>query len=229
MLNEQDLALRRGRVTASTVAAFLGFHRFSSPSQAWDYHTERIPFPMNRNTRLGELLEPGLVQFAVEELKWKKYRYPCGTRVSKEIPWAAATPDCMTVAMTIGIQVKNQNSYMASGYLAAPGSHGKSDNALVPAYMLAQCQWEMLVTGAPTWYLGTYFGGQDFRLYTIWRDQALIDRLVAKAYLFWKQHLDFDGPMTRPTDENWNRDVGRRKNRMKTAAELIAAPIPRPT
>lgn len=229
MLSEEDLATRLGRITASTVAAFLGFHWYSSPSQQWDYHTGRVPFPESVDTRLGELLEPGLVRYAVEKLGWTKYLYPCGTRVSQELPWAAATPDCMTIAENLGIQAKNQNYHMAKGYLGSPQSHGASDNALVPAYMLAQCQWEMLVTGAVRWYLCTYFGGRDFRIYQIWRDQSLIDRLVPKAYVFWQDHIDPEGPQSRPSDEGWNQNVGRRKPRRLRGDELIAAPIPRPT
>ena len=229
MLSAADQAARHGRVTASTVAAFLGFHRYSAPSQAWDYHTGAKAFPANKNTRLGELLEPGLVKFAVEELRWKKYLYPCGTRVSEDLPWIAATPDCMTVAGNLGIQTKNQNPHMVYDYLAEPGAYGRSDNALVPAYMLAQCQWEMLVTGAVRWYLATYFGGNNYRIYSIWRDDALIERLKVRAYEFWLQHLDPSGPCTRPSDENWNPKVGRRKARKSSSAELIAAPIPRPT
>ncbi len=229
MLSEQDKADRQGRVTASTVAAFLGFHWYSSPSQAWDYHTGCVAFPANIDTRLGELLEPGLVLYAVEKLKWSRYVYPCGTRISKSLPWAAATPDCLSTDGKMGIQVKNQNPHMTKGYLGKPGSYGPSDNTIVPAYMLAQCQWEMMVTGAMRWWLASYFGGRDFRLYQIWRDNALIERLQSSAHSFWLNHLDPDGPRTRPSDDGWNKSVGRKRGRKLRGAELIAARIPRPT
>ena len=82
MLSEEDQEVRRFRVTASTVAAFLGFHWYSSPLQQWEYHMGVREFPASPNTRLGSLIEPGLAQFAVEELGWKEWRYPCGARRS---------------------------------------------------------------------------------------------------------------------------------------------------
>ncbi len=229
MLTGEDHAARANRVTASTVAAFLGFHWYSSPSQAWDYHTGALVFPENDDTLLGELIEPGLVRFGAMKLGWSEYLYPCGTRVSEDLPWAAATPDAMTVTGTVGLQCKNQNFHMAKGYHGKPGALGPSDNSNVPPYMNAQCQWEMLVTGAVRWYLGTYFGGRDYRLYSIWRDQSLLDRMVGQSFTFWQKHLDPEGPQERPTDEGWNRTVGKPRARRATRAELLAAPTPRPT
>lgn len=229
MLTAEDKAARANKVTASTVAAFLGFHWYSSPSQAWDYHTGRLEFPENDDTRLGELLEPGLVRFGAMKLGWSEYLYPCGTRVSEDFPWAAATPDALTVDGKVGLQQKNQNFHMAKTYHGPPGALGPSDNANVPPYLNAQCQWEMLVTGSIRWYLGTYFGGRDYRLYSIWLDQPMLSKMMVKAFDFWKEHLDPDGPMERPTDENWNRSIGRPSPRKASRAELIASPIPRPT
>ncbi len=229
MLSAEDQEARAGRVTASTVAAFLGFHWYSSPSKAWDYHTGALEWVDNDDTLLGELLEPGLVKFGAMKLGWNEYLYPCGTRVSDDLPWAAATPDAMEVNGHVGLQIKNQNFHMLKGYHGPPGTLGPSDNVNVPPYMNAQCQWEMLVTGAVRWYLGSYFGGRDFRLYSIWRDQALLDRMLPKAYQFWQKRLDPAGPQTRPTDEGWDRNVSKPRARRATRAELVAAPIPRPT
>ena len=57
----------------------------------------------------------------------------------------------------------------------------------------------------------------------------MLERLVAKAYPFWQQHLDPDGPQDPPVNEPWNPNIGKRKGRMPSRAELIAAPIQRPT
>ncbi len=225
MLSKADHEAREYRVTASTLAEFLGFHAYSSPSQAWDYHTGAIPFPESDNTRLGQLIEPGLVQFAAWKLGWKEYAYPCGTRVSTEYPWAAATPDCLHPSGTMGIQTKNQNFHMAKFYLGRPRPGNQADNDLLPAYMNSQCQWEMMVMGANRWYLGTYFGGNNFPIYKIWRDQAMLDLLIPRAHAFWKQHIDPDGPRTRPTDENWNPTVGKKKPKKLSREEILAAPI----
>lgn len=227
MLSDSDLALRKGRVTASTVSAFLGFHRYQSPSSAWELHTGRREFEMNDDVRLGQFLEPGLVRAVTTRLGWSRdqYEYPCPTQVEG---WMAATPDILNVAPMIGgVQIKNQNPHMARTYLGTPGSVGPSDNTLLPAYMLGQVQWEMLVVGSPRWYLATYLGGRDLRIYRIWRDDVMINRLEARAFEFWKRHLDPDGPQERPSDANWNPGVGHKQRPRKLkGAELLNQPTP---
>lgn len=234
MLTEQDLEVRRGRITASTVAAFLGFHWYESPSHAWELHTGQREFEMNDDVRLGEWLEPGLVKAATTRLGWARtsYTYPCTTLVSPTHPWAAATPDVLQVGGPLielaGIQIKNHNPHMAKTYKGTPGTVGACDNTLLPPYILAQCQWEMLVIGCRKWFLGTYFGGRDFRLYRVWRDDKMLTRLVERAHVFWRHHLDPDGPMERPSDASWNPRVGRTPDPRKLRGQqLINQPIPK--
>jgi len=225
VLTPTDKEIRRYRITASTLSGFIGLNPFSSPSLTWDYHTERIPFPENDNTKLGQLLEPGLIAFGAYKLQWDEYLYPCGTRISKEHPWACATPDALKPDGSTGIQAKNQNFYMKNGYLGKPSPETAADNDLLPPYMNLQCQWEMMVLGSNRWHLSTYFGGNDFRIYKVWRDQPMIDRLIPIAFEFWKNHIDPDGPCTRPSDEHWNPNAGKVKPRKKTRAEILAAPV----
>ncbi len=237
MLTNEDLANRYGRITASCVSAFLGFHRYKSPSAMWDQHTGAVPFVTNDDIRLGEHLEPGLVAAVTERLGWKNdvsgvrmdYHYPCPTLVSSDLPWAAATPDVIHSDITQGgIQIKNQNPHMAKTYQGTPGTVGKSDNSLVPPYMLGQCMWEMLVFDAPVWKLVTYFGGRDLRIYRIWRDQKMLDQMVSKAHAFWKAHIDPKGPMMRPSDANWRPTVGaKQRPRRLRGMDLINQPTPR--
>jgi len=227
MLSDSDLALRKGRVTASTVSAFLGFHRYESPSSAWELHLGLRKFAMNDDVRLGQYLEPGLVQAITARLGWayEKYVYPCPTVADG---WTAATPDVLHLDLAEGgVQIKNQNPHMGKFYLGTPGSVGPSDNTLIPAYMLGQVQWEMAVIGSPRWYLATYLGGRDLRIYRIWRDDAMIQRMRVKALAFWKQHLDPKGPQTRPSDLNWNPGVGHKQRPRKLrGTELLNQPIP---
>lgn len=227
MLSESDHAARKGRVTASTVSAFLGFHRYQSPASAWELHTGLREFEENDDVRLGQYLEPGLVQAVTTRLGWPQdeYLYPCATAVDG---WTAATPDVLHVDIKVGgIQIKNQNPHMARTYLGSPGTVGECDNTLLPAYMLGQCQWEMAVIGSPRWFLATYLGGRDLRIYRIWRDDEMIQRMRIKALAFWKAHLDPDGPMERPSDANWNPGVGAKtRPRKLRGADLLNQPTP---
>lgn len=234
MLTQQDIEIRKTRITASTIASFLGFHWYQSPSQAWDLHTGIRQFEMNDSVRMGEYLEPGLVKAITARLGWKGYEYPCSTVISKEYPWAAATPDVAKIFSPTegtdtgwGIQVKNQNPHMKKTYKGSPGSFGHCDNVALPPHALVQCQWEMLVTGAPRWYFATYLGGQDLWIFNIWRDQSMLDQIIPKAGQFWRNHLDPNGPMERPSDAKWNPRVGKTTiPRKLRGEELLNQPIP---
>lgn len=235
MLTEQDRKIRATRVTASTIAAFLGFHWYQSPSSAWALHTGLREFEENDNVRMGQFLEPGLVQAVTTRLGWGQYVYPCPTLIAADHAWAAATPDVVRSEhgegwqnIDVGIQIKNQNSHMRKTYKGSPGAFGSSDNVALPPYMLAQCQWEMMVTGAERWYFATYLGGGDLWIFNLWRDQPMIDRLLERGHHFWREHLDPEGPRTEPSDGDWNPRVGRDPVRRKLAgAELLAQPIPK--
>ena len=235
MLSPEDEEKRKHRVTASPLAAYLGFHWYQSPSEAWEYHTGLREFKRNRSVEMGEYLEPGLVRAATDRLGWHEYTYPCETVVSPDYPWAAATPDVMLwnpigngIATPTGIQVKNQYSHMRKTYKGSPGTFGPADNTLIPPHMLAQCLWEMMVTGSQRWHFAAYLGGGDFWIFNIWRDQPAIDRLLARAFEFWRRHIDPDGPMERPSNVKWNPRVGRAPIRRKlTRQELLSQPIPK--
>jgi len=64
----------------------------------------------------------------------------------------------------------------------------------VPAQYLIQCQWQMFVTGKSFVYLAVLVGGNDFRIYEITRDDALISLCVAKAEEFWQTFMLSDCP-----------------------------------
>jgi len=128
----------------------------------------------------------------------------------------------------MGIQIKNQGGHMRKTYRGSPGSFGPADNTAIPPHMLAQCLWEMMVTGAARWYFATYLGGADLWIFNIWRDQPAIDRLLERAHAFWQKHLDPNGPMERPSDAGWNPRVGRPALKRKlSGAELLAQPSPK--
>ncbi len=238
MLTDYDLEVRKNRVTASNVSAFLAFHPWKTPSAAWELHTGIREFQTNDDVRLGEFLEPGLVQAVTTRLGWPEgsFEYPCRSLIGIDYPWAAATPDVLQLEQghidpkeMAGIQIKNQNPHMARGYKGTPGTVGPCDNTLIPLYMLGQCQWEMLVTGRLKWFFATYMGGRDLRIYRIWRNDTMLGKMIPKALAFWKEHIDPDGPQTRPDDAKWNPNIGKpvSRSRKLKGADLLNQPIPR--
>jgi putative phage-type endonuclease len=64
------------------------------------------------------------------------------------------------------------------------GDAGSDD---VPDAYLLQCQWYLCVTRAEVADLAVLIGGSDYRIYSIVRDDALIDDMTEAADRFWKR------------------------------------------
>jgi predicted phage-related endonuclease len=102
------------------------------------------------------------------------------------------------------------------------------DNDLIPVYHHMQCQWEMGVAGFRRWVLAVYFGGDEFRLYRIERNDLMLAMMRRRAHEFWRRHLDPSGPLLRPDDAHWQPHIGVRDARKPklTGDALLNAPIP---
>lgn len=206
-LSDEQLEIRRGKVMASDLAAYAGLSPWTSPISAWALNLGYEEFEGNDSMSAGIHLETGLINWAVEKLEAKSYSLP-GTIFHKQYPWAGCTPDAIVWGAEdkpIGLQIKLHGLWMAADYAGQPGEAGEYDNDLIPAHYLVQCHWEMFVChGAgfegytDEWLLGSYFGGGDFRIYRLKRDDSLIKGLLKFAEGFWKRSLDPAGELLAP-------------------------------
>lgn len=219
MLTENDLILRKHRITGSTVSAYLGLHPYQSPVDAWEVNEGIRTLDENDLMRMGHRLEPGLAAEAAHRLGWGFYQYPSGTVLHPEHPaWWAATPDVLgDPALAQGVQIKCHQPWMAEQYPGRPGESGAYGNEAVPLHELMQCQWEMAVFGAREWWLGVFFHIGDFRLYRILRDDALLTAMRERAFAFWQRHLDPAGPKERPSNDHWNPNLARPRAKPRPA------------
>ncbi len=190
-----QLLFRKGRVMASDAAAYLSLDPWRSAIAAWASNLQLVPDEGNVRMRAGLYLEAGLCEWAKDDLGRESYERP--QESTPYLDWAGATPDMMFPEGD-GVQIKVHALHMAADYDGMPYEYGEWSNAQVPERYLIQCQHEMLVTGAEQWWLGPYFGGGDFRLYPIKRDNDLLDLMQTQLYAFWKRHLDPNGPQEQP-------------------------------
>jgi predicted phage-related endonuclease len=74
------------------------------------------------------------------------------------------------------------------------GDWGEAGSDQVPMSYLCQCIWYMAITAIDKTDLAVLFGNSDFRIYEIARDQALEELVIAKATIFWNEHVLKDIP-----------------------------------
>lgn len=219
-LTPEQLEFRKGRVMASDAAAYLGLDPYRSPSAAWASNLQLIPDEENRRMDAGLYLEDGLARWAANDLMRDSFERPGSMAY---LDWGGATPDVLFPEGD-GVQLKVHALHMAADYTGMPFEFGDWSNNQVPERYNIQCQWEMLVTGADQWWLGAYFGGADFRLYPLVRDEELLGLMRRHLHAFWKRHLDPNGPQEQPPLDGMDSttDYIRKKHR-REREELIPA------
>lgn len=65
-----------------------------------------------------------------------------------------------------------------------------SDNPKIPDEYYLQVQWQMHVTGLDECFVAVLIGGNDFRIYTIKRNDSIIHVLCQRADKFWTEYID---------------------------------------
>jgi len=137
--------------------------------------------------RRGKLLEPVVLQMLQDECDWvnivrrgQRYRHPNYDFIAAEID--AEHEDNGQI---INIEAKSVgNKWAAKDW----GKSGDADN--IPNYYIAQIMHALWVTGRQKCLAAAWVGGlDDFRYYTIERNEELIS-IIAKAELdFWHNHI----------------------------------------
>lgn len=84
----------------------------------------------------------------------------------------------------------------------------------LPAHYLAQVTHYLAISGAKVCDVAVLIGGQDFRVYTVERDEDLVRMLVDAEVRFWNEHIQARVPPAPITNEEagraWRERVGSR-------------------
>ena len=192
-------SLSRHGIGGSEIAAAVGISRYKSQFALWLEKTGKSP-PLSGNvcTRLGQLCEPRARQLYADATGHAVITPPCSI-FHERFPWARATPD--------GV-VENDPRHLVQikcvGYYV--GRRWKYDG--LPIEIEAQCQWEMLVTGADRNDLCAIVGSDELawerlilgdeidparvfdsatlQITTIHRNEYDISILLDRAQQFWR-------------------------------------------
>lgn len=169
---------------ASEVAASIGLHPYQTPYDVYAVKTgDMQPFAGNDATRWGQLIEPAARTAYVEKTGYSLH-VPPESLFHEEIEWARATPDAIVVDQEYDenhghwrhlVQIKNTGFWPGQQW-----KHGPPDHVTI------QEQWEMFVTGLPRADVVVSLGGGFPEIFTIHRDEKLIDDLVKAATKFWR-------------------------------------------
>ena len=192
--HEDWLNLRKQYIGGSDAAAVVGMNAYASPYSLWAEKTGKVPgFAGNLACEVGTYLEEFVAQKFAEETG-KKVRRCNQSFLNSDYPFAIANIDREIVGEDAGLEIKTTNVLNLK----------KFKGGEYPANYYCPMVHYLAVTGKKKWYLAVLIGNKEFKWFTLERDQAEIDSLMAAEKAFW-EHVKNDTPPavdgTEPTSE----------------------------
>lgn len=183
--HEEWKELRSHYIGGSDAAAVVGLNPFASAYSLWAEKTGRVPgFEGNLATEVGTYLEE-FVAKKFEAETGKKVRRVNQSFFNSDYPWAIANIDREIVGEDAGLEIKTTSALNLKRFKGGE----------FPANYYCQCVHYLAVTGKKRWYLAVLIGNNEFKWFTIERDEEEIAALMAAEEGFW-QLVQEDTPPT---------------------------------
>jgi putative phage-type endonuclease len=175
---------RRTGIGGSDAAAVVGISRWKQPLDVWNDKlglTESGPSTIAQ--RRGHALEPVLLGVYLEQTGFVSEGG--GFYRSINLPYMFANPDSIihrdnSSPACRGLELKSSDD---------PDPWGPEGSDTYPEDYFLQCQHYMAVTGLKLWDLAVLLPRSDFRIYTVPRDDGIIDNLRQSEGDFWHQNV----------------------------------------
>ena len=136
----------------------------------------------NNRTEYGNLLEPVIAEAIARKQGWS-FRKPAGYYLHPQVPGMGASLDYEVDVDGDGrfepYEIKNVAATEAWKWRNSVGEW------IVPPWIEIQCQHQMSVTGCERAVVGVLFGGNEDRVFEVYRDQELIETLEETICAFW--------------------------------------------
>ena len=185
------LKQRQLGIGGSDVAPILGLSKWRTPLDVYnDKTSDTLDDSDNTSMEWGRRLEPVIRQ---------KYADVTGMPVVQ--------PSAMFQSVLHPFMVANVDGIRADGVLveiktARSGADwGDEGTDQIPEYYLTQVQHYMAVLGADRCDVAVLIGGSDFRIYTVERDEEIIDMLIDEERKFWDLVVNRTPPAPRTAEE----------------------------
>lgn len=175
MSREEWLEERRHGIGGSDAGALVGMSKYASPYTVWLDKTGKLPDKEDTEAmRCGRDLEEYVARRFCEATG-KKVRRDNHIIKNSLYPFAHANVDRVIVGENAGLECKTTSTLDLKQFRGVE----------FPERYYCQCVHYMAVTGMDRWYLAVLVYGKGFYTYTLERDQAEIDALMAAEAEFW--------------------------------------------
>ncbi len=189
MLTPEQEKIRMQGIGGTDVAAIMGFSDWRTPYDVWMEKTGRVKFEYTREEKpwlwWGKRLEDTIAEVFAEDMKVELYNP--GTIIHPKHKWMLGHPDRLIIGTGIPVDCK-----IARESTANKDWGERKDDVKLP--YIFQLQDYMALTDTLKAYIAVLIGNSDFRIYTIHRDDELIDMIIRDCERFYVEHILTDIP-----------------------------------
>jgi putative phage-type endonuclease len=171
---EDWLIARKGRITATSVSAILGYNHWSTPYKQWLILKDLVTDEFKENEQMlwGNILEKPIMDEFIKRNGIKEDQYYEGgywMAVCKSNPLFTSTPDLIFLdesneLVVVDIKTSNQFAWNEP-----------------PIYYLIQLIWQMATTGAKRASLVVLHQGSTYKEYHLKRNDRAITALLKRS------------------------------------------------
>lgn len=219
MLTQEQQQRRLKGIGGSDAACIMGFSKYSTPLQVWLEKTGRSKFEPTEESHpwlhWGKILEPVI---ANEYARLKEVElYSTDTLFHPEHQWMLGHPDRMIRDRNRLLECKIARESRASK------EWGDGADEIPLAYII-QINHYMAITGRSWADLAVLIGNSDFRIYSIQRDEQIINAIIKECGEFFREYVLKDMPPP-PKDGKdasflWGEDNGKYRDADNEEKEL---------
>lgn len=184
MITDKQREERSKGLGSSDIPTILGLNRWQSQTDLWLRRTgQAAPLETNEAMRLGQVLEPTLLQLAGERIGARVVR-PSSTFVGSK-PHFRANIDGMVGEAKRGADlVEIKTTGMADEW----GADGTDE---IPLSVRVQVLYQMACASSSAGWVGCLIGshGLTFRMYRVQFDSELAEYVMDRANAWWEKHI----------------------------------------
>lgn len=180
MTHNDWLEARRKGLGGSDAGAILGLNKWATPLDVYlDKTGQAEPIEDNDAMYWGRTLE---------DIVADEYAKRTGNKV-RRINKILQHKDHDFILANLDRDLISQNGILECKTALRSDGWGDDGSDEVPDSYLAQVMHYMAVTGAEFADLAVLIAGRDFRIYTITRDEDLINEIIKREVSFWNDHV----------------------------------------
>ena len=171
--------LRRHAIGASEIAAVMGWDPRRTALQVWlDKQGLVESRPPTYRMRRGKFLERLLIEQEYTALTGRAVNYWDKSEYDPERPYMVVTPDGLCPDLRRGVEAKVVSYDQRDLWNEGP-----------PPHVYLQCAWSMAFYGYDRWDVIVAIADDEPEVWTVDRDQELIDVIVNRAVDFYSRYL----------------------------------------